>query len=228
MAVKHFTSVTGLALCVAVLVIIAGCSNSKLRRTPQAEKKTPWFCEMNEHRDDWDCVQDGDLARNPKPQRLPGDLPVIEAAEVPPVPAGDSVTEESSTVALVSPAFAVIPVAPENGAAPPAPPADTGADTDLLTLSGSLFAVQLIAMSTVGLAEDFIARHGLDDALSLELAKDGEHYHVVLLGIYETFAEAEAAVENRPESLSGVQPWIRPLESIQTAIREARGLAAAG
>jgi hypothetical protein len=60
--------------------MVAGCSNSKFRRTPQPSAKTPWFCEMNETHDDWDCVQDAELAKHPKPKRLPGDEPELPGA----------------------------------------------------------------------------------------------------------------------------------------------------
>ena len=57
-------------VCTAVLLAIVvqtGCSNAQIRRTPVTPKPTPWFCEMNEARDDWQCVQSAELAANPKP-----------------------------------------------------------------------------------------------------------------------------------------------------------------
>ena len=42
--------------------------------------------------------------------------------------------------------------------------------------------------------------------------------------LFDTFAEAKAAADSRPESLTEVQPWIRPLATIQSGILEAESL----
>ena len=79
------------AVCCALLV--AGCGGSNLRRTPAAERPTPWFCQLNESRDDWECVQDAELARRPRPDRLPTDeLPDPEGFTAPPPLINPSVT----------------------------------------------------------------------------------------------------------------------------------------
>ena len=72
---------TAVLQLLVLAVIMAGCSNSKLRRTPEAERKTPWFCQMNESRDNWECVQDAELARHPKPERLPSDEPEVPSSK---------------------------------------------------------------------------------------------------------------------------------------------------
>ena len=56
-----------------VFAAIAGCS-ANARNAVEVEPEEPWFCEINEPGDDWDCVQDAGLARAPKPKRLPGDF----------------------------------------------------------------------------------------------------------------------------------------------------------
>jgi len=199
---------------------LSGCSNSKLRRTPEAEAKTPWFCEMNEARDDWDCIQDSELARNPQPARLPGDEPEpgLDAAAI---PTADATTGRDEPLREVE----QTPEAPAT--MNESSPLTTATTVDLLTLPGDLFVVQLIAMANARLAEEFITSRAVDDGISLQLARDGELYHVVLLGdVYDSYGEAQAAAEARSDSLTDIEPWIRTLDSIQSALREADGLIA--
>ena len=97
----------------------------------------------------------------------------------------------------------------------------------LMERSPEHFAVQLTATETRALADGFIANHDLeefDELITLELAQEEDFYYVILLGIYSTFAEAQAAVDSLPESLAEVQPWIRPLASIQSGIEDAEAL----
>jgi septal ring-binding cell division protein DamX len=86
--------------------------------------------------------------------------------------------------------------------------------------------VQLTATETEALANGFISNYDLDSEalMTLELAREDDFYWVVLLGVYDTFAEAEAAVKSLPESLADEQPWIRPLASVQTGITDAEAL----
>ena len=99
--------------------------------------------------------------------------------------------------------------------------------TAVLERSPEHFAVQLTATETQALADGFISNYdleGFEELMTLELAQEGDFYYVVLLGIYDTFAEAQAAMNTRPESLAEVQPWIRPLASIQSGIQDAEAL----
>jgi len=207
------------AVCSALLVIslLTGCTNAQVRRTPVTDLGEAWFCEMNESRDDWDCVQDEALARNPKPTRLPSDPvePDPFAEDAPALP-----TVATPTEGLANPSAAINFDALAQATVRP----DT--ITALLERSPEDFAVQLTATETEALANGFVSNHDLDSEalLTLELAREDDLYWVVLLGVYETFAEAEAAVKSLPESLADEQPWIRPLASIQTGIVGAESL----
>jgi septal ring-binding cell division protein DamX len=226
-------------------VLLGGCSNSKLRRTPTVARDTPWFCELNESRDAWDCVQDAELARHPAPTRLPGDPEDPEPAP----PAGGAGLDDPAAYQPgpgETPATGAVPVSesgPETpGSASAVPVADDltdkpalattapgeGPGARLLDLSGDLFAVQLIAFNEATPARQFIAERGLDEALELRLARDDEIYHVVLLGVYDTYADASAAVDSHADSLAGIEPWIRPLASVQEGMRAARVRLAGG
>lgn len=223
----------GTLLIVLCVLTLSACGGSSLRRTPTSERETPWFCQMNETRDNWECVQDAELARRPKPERLPGDEPPLPEPETIPLIAPSvifeeetaSLSEETTADVSMTAAATAVPAAAsataDTAAAPSAP-----ADHDLLSMSPDLYAVQLVAMANEPAAEEFRSSHRIDNALIVQLANDGKLFYVVLLGIYDNFTDAEQAAEQRGASLSGIDPWVRPLDSIQSGLREAESLIA--
>jgi septal ring-binding cell division protein DamX len=96
---------------------------------------------------------------------------------------------------------------------------------DMLAVPPEYFTVQLSAMPSQILADKFINEHPSIEPVTVTLADDNELYHVVLLGIYESYQLARTAVENRPASLADIEPWIRPMSSVQAAMRDADQLA---
>jgi hypothetical protein len=213
-SVDRFVTFAVVALTIGLLT---GCSNAQVRRTPVTDLGEPWFCEMNETRDDWDCVRDEALARNPQPARLPTD-PVERSPfdeETPALPAGNESAE-----GLANPSAGIDFTAIEQSAR-------TDPAGSVLDRPPEHFAVQLTATETLALADGFIRNHGLEaaeDVFTLELGRDDDLYYVVLFGLYETFDDAQAAIDARPETLAEVKPWIRPLQPIQEGIRQAQGI----
>lgn len=211
-------SMTAAISSLLVVAMLTGCSNAQVRRTPVTDLGEAWFCEMNESRDDWICVQDEALARNPQPARLPSD-PVEPDPFEEDIPALPEVA--TSTQGLANPGAAI------NFDAIAAATIRPDAVTAILDRSPEHFAVQLAATETQALADGFIANHDLDsyeNLVTLELARDEAFYYVVLLDVFDTFEEAEAAVSTLPESFAEVQAWIRPLASIQSGIEDAEAL----
>ena len=92
---------------------------------------------------------------------------------------------------------------------------------DLENLSGSLYTVQLMTMSSRERMEAYMAEHDVGDLPVAPLERDGEVYYALLLGIYDTFVEAEQAMTQLPPGLSDKTPWVRSLGSVQTAMRRA-------
>jgi septal ring-binding cell division protein DamX len=235
----RFETSTSTTLCTLMIVLfvltLPACGGSNLRRTPTAERDTPWFCQMNEARDNWECVQDAELARRPKPERLPGDEPPLPEPERIPLIAPTVIFEEETAslneeTAVDAPTTAATAAAIATAETPAtddaAPTLSEPEEDDLLSMSPDLYAVQLIAMANESVADDFKSHHNIDDALIVQLATEGELFYVVLLGIYDSFTDAEQAVAERGESLSDIEPWIRPLDTIQSGLREAQRLIA--
>ena len=97
--------------------------------------------------------------------------------------------------------------------------------TALVDLPPAFHVVQLIAMKTPAALEAYAAEKALPGFSAAPVEKDGELYFVLLLGVYETHSDAEAAVASLPATLADADPWIRPLGSLQAAMRRAEGLA---
>lgn len=223
------TPFAAVCLVVACLILVAGCSNSRLRRTPAAAQNAPWFCQLNEARDDWVCIQDADLARYPRPERLPTDIVEPEPAPLPVI--RPTVTYESEPSQIGASEGSPVATEPTDIAGTERLPAEADRTiepsiepVDLMSLPGDMYAVQLIAVANEPLADDFVREREVGNAMTLMLAREGDLYYVVLLGIYESYADAQTAADHRPSSLANVEPWIRSLASIQKGVQEARSL----
>jgi septal ring-binding cell division protein DamX len=210
------------AVVTLAVMVLTGCSNAQVRRTPVTPRPVPWFCQMNEARDDWQCVQDAEAAAHPRPDRLPNDViePEPVAATAVGLTAAGDVSDSDGLAPLATPGDAA-----DTGVLEEAPEVVDDA-SDVLAMPEDGFAVQLIATASRDKADAFVDAHGLTGTMTLQLAREAEFYYVVLLGAFDTYAQAQAAVDGRPESLAEITPWIRPLLSIQTGLIAARELRA--
>ena len=256
-----------LALLV-VLVTLVACRGGGTDAGPLGQAGTGnWFCETAEDGEQWDCVQDPELARTPRPSRpppapaLPEDpAPVAipedieapgqpasaetvaataEAVPEPPAQTADATAEPEPPAQTpdTDAAEPETPAQPTDAAAEAEPPAETSdaaaepgtpaLATSLMDLPADHYAVQILAMANVEQLEDFIAANQLDDALTARVERNGELYHVLLLGVYETLGLAEQASLDLPAPLANSEPWIRSVGSIQNAVMRGNALAAA-
>ena len=98
------------------------------------------------------------------------------------------------------------------------------APVSLKDLPGDYWAVQLIALSTQPELKAFMAETNLDELTGAVIKVKGRRYYVALLGVYETRAAAELAARDRPATLKGLEPYIRSMASLQTAMDRADSL----
>lgn len=223
-------------LTIIFIATLLGCGRDGVfqRGAQPVQPDGDWFCEMAENTEDWACVQDPELARTPQPSRLPQPKAPPPAAE----PVADSATDEpgigeSALLLAVAPAEEMLSEAPP----PPSPelieetpayislayhPAEP---TALVNLPGDYYAVQLIAMTSQERLEAYIQEHQLQGMSAARVERDGELYHVLILGIYETRQLAEQASENMPAPLNAGEPWIRELRVLQEAMIRGNTLA---
>ena len=97
-------------------------------------------------------------------------------------------------------------------------------DLRLLELPAEFYVVQLVAMSTQEEAEQFAAARGLQGTATARIERNGRLYFVLLAGIYDDDEAAERAAISIEDALDGTQAWVRPLRTLQDAIRRAERL----
>ncbi len=214
-----------LPLCLVVGLVVAGCAGSGPRppATPVRNAGNgDWFCQMSPTGSGWECVQDPDLAENPRPARLPAGPPPGNGPRPLPQPtpreAPESAPEREEREAPPP------PVEPELRSAALQP----NAPRSLADLPGDFYTVQLMAMSSAEALEEYVNERGLQGMSAARVERDGRLYYVLLLGIYETADQARNAAAHVPPSLAGATPWVRSLGSLQSAIVRGDALAGAG
>jgi septal ring-binding cell division protein DamX len=212
------------------------------------QERRYWYCQPNETWDDWDCVQDPRQAMKPvsRPPRKQTPVEPVPITGVPSIDTPDPLGPDEPQVAAVrtqaevardevqAPAYEPLP-----GPAPSLVPGtqSTGrpdwqrlayplsASVTLNQLPAHFYAVQIVAMSSSEALEVLAKEHRQSGLLATRVEANGELYYVLLLGIYETFRDAESAIASRPGSMMYQEPWIRKLGSLQNAVARADVLA---
>lgn len=214
-----------------LLVLLVACGRGGILQSgtivvPQSTGH--WFCQPDAGGEAWDCVQDEELARSPQLTATP--MPAAPAAE----------TAEGSEAP--EPAVAESPLAEDAEQLPPAePPAEepptedlepqsaaaVAVDSDVLMgMPDEYFTVQLVALDSADELDAFAATHGLEHLPHARVERDGRVHHVLLLGVYESYALAEAANLDPPPPLKPGDGWIRPMGGLKRAMQRAASLEA--
>jgi septal ring-binding cell division protein DamX len=206
-----------------------------------------WFCQPGAGGDEWDCIQDEELARSP--QLAAASTPAATGPAAGEGPEGAPPTATESTApqevepqtateppgAIESPGATEAQAAPEpqetteRPAAEPEPQAAAGSHLDadrLMSLPDDHFAVQLVALDSAAELDTFVDTHGLAHLPHARVERDGRIHYVLLLGFYETYALAEAASLDPPAPLEPGDAWIRPLAGLKRAVQRADSLEA--
>ena len=80
------------------------------------------------------------------------------------------------------------------------------------------YVVQLLALSSAGAMNDYVARHRLQDLPRTRVEHGGRTLHVLLLGVYADRLAATRAANDALPRLRGLQPWVRSLPSLREAM----------
>ena len=84
--------------------------------------------------------------------------------------------------------------------------------------SNTSFAIQLIALQTLEEVTQYTEKFNLNPPMYVKVRSQGSDWYVVLLGIYETRPEADAASEKWASSHDPYsRPWVRPLHLLRKA-----------
>jgi septal ring-binding cell division protein DamX len=216
---------------VVLLFVLTACSNNPTATsTNQAEnisraQDKAWFCQMAENGEDWQCVQDARLAKNPKPDRLPvRDQTNKAAADISAATEPDPLSDNSETAQppadsnsnneVASAVAAPVTDLPTHIALSYRPEQPVA----LTDLPADYFAVQLIAVSRKKDLEKFAERHQIRGMSAARILSQDQLFYVLLLGVYESYAYAERAVASLGPPFDTLQPWIRPMAPLQKSM----------
>lgn len=176
-----------------------------------------WYCEPGSE-GGWRCAANDDGAA----QRS-----VAEVAPTPPSPQDSTPSRSPERESVPSPEPQPAPPVPAQPRSAPAELplyrqlAHSLDDTPLLDLPPSYYALQLFAAGTREGAEAVAVRSGLRGMAGARVDRDGEVFHVLLVGVYASKERAERALASLPASVRAMNPWVRRLGGLQEAMRRA-------
>ncbi|MEM7097270.1 MAG: SPOR domain-containing protein [Pseudomonadota bacterium] len=238
-------------LTFAVTAVLYGCSSAATQTTTVYESEGDeaaggaWFCEMGESTEDWKCVRNEALARNPQPSRLPdpapastptGRLEATQSDNVTDDPSGSYTAASRSDTSYKEPQRE-LPNAPQQAQPQPAPTKPTpdlsnlpkhvrlsyrpSKPVSLLDLPEDFWVVQLVSVSSKETLERYAVENQLRGMSAARVWSQNQFFYVLILGIYETYDNAKAASEGLPPPFDEFPPWIRSVGSLQKAMIEA-------
>ena len=215
-------------------LLVVGCNGNAPQQNTAKEPSqasedsqanvTSWHCEQGLQT--WSCSRRtiADIQQR-EAQRKRKKFDWSQPQSTSPDKTGDRSGESDSVeVAVVeSPAIAPTP-ASDNGTSEAVASYRPETPVSLIDLPSDYWAVQLIALSTQSELKAFMAELDLDELTGAMIEVNGRTYYVALLGVYETRAIAERAARNRPAALKGLEPYIRTMASLQSAMSRANAL----
>lgn len=229
-------------LLLAPLFVALGCGGNKPAPATDpaqgnAAAREPWFCQAGSTDEEWECVQSEALAANPEPKRLPaGRRPAAEEPEPAPRPPASPSSElapPNFTPPNGAPPKNVPPPAPRPTPTAPPPPSRPAPDqvpkyvalsyrpdkpVAILDLPADFYAVQLVAVSSKETLEAFAQKNKIRGMSAARVWNGEKLFYVLLLGIYETRANAQAAIDSLAPPFDTMNPWIRSLGSLQQSM----------
>ena len=166
-----------------------------------------WHCYGVSKKEPWDCSQERDETKIMAIEDSPE--PALMDSPEPELSAEMSLDENISSAAAVS--------SMKEAGMEVSTPAET--PTDLLSkYSNSSYAIQLIALRTLDEVSEYTDGLNLNPPMYVKIRSQGSDWYVVLLGIYETRAEADAASEEWASNHDpSARPWVRPIHPLKKA-----------
>lgn len=91
-------------------------------------------------------------------------------------------------------------------------------EDEILSQPANYYTVQVMASVDVDRVYKFAEQHQLSVRYIVPTVRDGVTWHVLLLDIYPTLADAKAALQEASYTLP-TKPWVRSVGSVQKLIR---------
>ena len=191
-----------ITLVLAGSIALAACSS---KPSPWSESSSPW---------------EGRAEQNVEPEPLAvDDIEPVYLAEPETIePVGIVASEDESM--MVEGSEVMEPLEEPMGEEPmmdeAAAPVAVGGG--LAEQPAGMFAVQVVASSSMDQLNAFANQHQLSDEWVAETMVDGRVWFVLMSGVYATKSEAEQALEGL--QMLETQPWIRTVGSIQSSMSQ--------
>jgi len=196
------------------LLVIAAMLVGSVVLTACSSKPSPWSESESESSSPWEAR--AEQTAEPEPLSIEELDPPYQVEEEPIEPAGFVAAEDGSPMSGSEMAMEE-PVVDE-------PVIEEVANTPV-ALSGSLaaqpadmFAVQVVASSSMNQLNFFASQNNLSDEWVAETLVDGKTWFVLMAGVYATKGEAEQALSGLQEL--GTDPWIRSVGSVQAVMTQ--------
>lgn len=190
-----------ITLVLAGSVALAACSS---KPSPWSESSSPW---------DGRAEQSAD----PEPLAIDEIQPAYPAEEAIIEPVGFVAAEENSMM-VESGSSMEEPMMEPIAEPVMAEPAAVAFGGGLAGQPADMFAVQVVASSSMDQLNFFAQQNQLSDEWVAETIVDGKVWYVLMAGVYASKAEAEQALEGL-QGL-GTDPWIRSVGSVQAVMNQ--------
>ena len=235
-----FKNALGLPLVIFALTACGGNPPVQQNTTQTADTQSgSWFCEMGEADQDWTCVQDENLVAKPAPKRLPEPKPQPDPLATDPLrePLRSQALQpvQAEPVAQTQPPASVdVPAEPAPKPASPNVPKHVALayqpdrPVALKDLPEDFWVVQLVSVSSKENLEAYAVKHQLRGMSAARIWANDQFFYVLILGIYETYANAQEASTDLSAPFDEFPPWIRSVKSLQKAMRTADDMEAQG
>jgi len=185
------------------LVIVGGValSSCSSKPSPWSESSSPWETRS-------------ESAAEPEPLAI-DEIEPVEVQEETIEPVGFVAAEDNS--AMVESGESSIEEPPMDEPAME-PVVEETAGGGLAAQSASMYAVQVVASSSMDQLRFFANQNQLSDEWVAETVVDGRTWFVLMSGVYATKAEAEQALSSL--QALGTDPWIRTVGSVQAVMSQ--------
>jgi septal ring-binding cell division protein DamX len=222
------------------VIALSGCASSKStiqndKNSGEYQLPTSWFCE--DLAGEWDCAKltksEIELRRKPRMNGTSSDKKQNEPSSENSEPTMVAPFSEPAEVPNLQ-IEKMPPLTEEQDAEQISMPTDEKLDREnttvsvpigkLMNVSEEFWAVQILALRDKEQLERFIEDRDLTGTRTAKIASSGEIFYVLITGIYESRALAEAATVDFSDSISSLTPYIRSIRSLQQAIKIAQDL----
>jgi len=152
------------------------------------------------------ALEEADLDK-PAVEHMAEPMPVVEELE--PIPLA---AEPEPVPDTMAPETVLAPMEPE----PMEMATEIHDASDIMSLPGSHYAVQVYASVSTSSMDRYKASHGLEHLVAVKTERNGSPMYV-LISLHDSRSSADEAASNL-EQITGSKPWVRSLKGLQAIV----------